>query len=110
MVCTPLVTEAGTVVGIVCGPTRRYRRFYGDCGTCRQRRAQVRRWDGIHYGYTEMCLGCGTFWQDGIACGKPDRAMARRWWNEAEPAAKFDAWVREQERSYFDEDEDVDEA
>jgi len=104
MPCTPLVTESGTVVGIVCGPARRYRRFYGACEACKRRTAQARRWDGMYYGYTEICLPCGTEWQDGIALAKPDRATARRWWNESEPAAKFDAWVRETERSYFEDD------
>lgn len=104
MVCTVLTTTESPVQIIACGPARRYRRFYGECATCGRRRAHARRWDGIYYGYSEICLGCGTLWQDGIACGKPNKATAARWWNEAEPARQFDAWVREYQRSYFEDD------
>jgi len=107
MPCTPLVTDTGTVVGIACGPTRRYRRFYSHCEVCHQRRAMARRWDGIYYGYTESCLGCGTYWMDGTACNKQhrDRETALRWWREAIPAIEFDAWVHDRERTYFEADE-----
>jgi hypothetical protein len=109
MVCTVLTTADSPIQAIVCGPARRYRRFYGDCDVCKRRTAQARRWDGMYYGYTEVCLPCGTECQDGIALSKPSREMAKRWWREAEPAAQFDAWVAEQQRSYF-EDDDFEEA
>lgn len=107
MVCTPLVSGTDTVVGFICGPARRYRRFYAHCDRCKRRTGMARRWDGIYYGYTEHCTGCGTYWMDGEPCPDEYRSKeaATRWWREAIPASEFDAWVREQERSYFDDTE-----
>jgi hypothetical protein len=108
MVCTPLVTSEGTVVGIVCGPSRLYRRYYDDCEVCQRRRRMVRRWDGMYYGYTERCCACGQAWQDG--CAVPEykdddgRAIARAWWVEAMPPRAFDLRIRSIERSYFEDD------
>ena len=106
MPCEMLTTPDSPVQIIACGPPRRYRRFYGNCEVCKARTAHVRRWDGMYYGYSEICMRCRNLWMDGAITGEPSRKRGREWWNTAEPAAQFDAWVAETERSYFEDIDD----
>jgi hypothetical protein len=102
--CQPLVTESGTVVGRIQVADQVYRRFLGDCEMCDCRRRMVRRFDGIHYGYTERCTACGSCYQDGwrLHLYPDDLAIARKWWNEAIPARDFDRRVRDIERRWVE--------
>lgn len=87
---------------IVCGPGRTYRRFYGHCPVCDCRRRFVARFDGLYYGETHMCCGCGDRWQDGEMCPRPfqrgwrDKAKetARTWWQEAMTPRQYNAFMR----------------
>lgn len=101
--CEPLVTESGAVVGHIQVADKVYRRFLGDCEMCDTRRRMVRRFDGIHYGYTERCTACGSCYQDGCRL-RPypeDVEIARRWWAEAIPARQFDRRVRQIEAAWM---------
>jgi hypothetical protein len=112
MVCTPLISTAadGSTVGVgfVCGPGRTYRRFYADCPICERRRRFVARHDGIYYGETQMCCGCGDSWQDGELGYRPFRpgwrkesiATARRWWAEALTPRQYNAVIRAELNEY----------
>jgi hypothetical protein len=77
-----------------------YRRVVQHCYDCDRRRRHAIRYDGYYRGYSERCLGCGTFSMDGCSVGEPDRTTARQWWDEAIPPREFDRRVRAIQRSY----------